>query len=91
MGACTGYFYLLIIVVLGILIKILTPKVKGWFGETIVATMLSGLPENEYKVLNNIMLNTEYGTTQIDHVIVSIGCSNYPKCKYKLNNLGWIL
>lgn len=72
MGDYIGYIYLLAAAVLGILIRILTPKVKGWFGETIVASILSGLPEIEYKVLNNIMLDTEYGTTQIDHVIVSI-------------------
>lgn len=87
-GDYIGYIYLLAVVVLGILIKMLTPKVKGWFGETIVATMLSGLPENEYKVLNNIMLDNEYGTTQIDHVIVSkYGIFVIETKNYK----GWII
>lgn len=72
MGAYTGYLYLLAVVVLGILIRVLTPIVKGWFGEKIVASILSSLPEAEYKILNNIMLRTDYGTTQIDHIIVSL-------------------
>jgi ribosomal protein S27AE len=72
MGDYTGYFYLLVVVVLGILIRILTPIVKGWCGEKIVATILSSLPESDYRVLNNIMLRTNYGTTQIDHIIVSL-------------------
>lgn len=70
MGLYIGYFILCII--LGVTIRVLTPIVKGWFGEKIVATILSSLPENEYKVLNNVMLQTDYGTTQIDHVVVSV-------------------
>jgi hypothetical protein len=70
MGLYIGYF--IICIVMGIIIRILTPILKGWFGEKIVASILSGLPESEYKNINNIMLRTEYGTTQIDHIIVSI-------------------
>jgi len=64
--------YLLIYVIFGIVIGILMPKIKGWIGEAVVASRLSKLPENEYKVLNNVMLRTDYGTTQIDHIVVSV-------------------
>lgn len=50
----------------------LLPRIKGWFGEAAVAGILSGLPTEEYKVLNNVMLQTETGTTQIDHIVVSV-------------------
>lgn len=41
-------------------------------GEAQVSTILSTLPKKEYRVLNNIMLPTVYGTTQIDHIVVSV-------------------
>ncbi len=64
--------YIILLIIFGIVIRLLTPVVKGWFGEKIVASILSGLPNNEYIVLNNIMLRNNYGTTQIDHIVVSI-------------------
>ena len=45
---------------------------KGWFGETAVAVILAGLDKDEYKVINDTLLKTEYGSSQIDHIIVSI-------------------
>ena len=48
------------------------PQIKGWFGESVVATILSTLAKDKYIVLNNIMLRTERGTTQIDHIVVSV-------------------
>lgn len=64
--------YLIIgsIIVLSILGAFI-PQIKGFIGEKVVANVLNSLPKNEYKVLNNIMLNTERGSTQIDHVVVS--------------------
>lgn len=64
--------YMILLLLIMVLIRVFTPIIKGWFGETIVASILSGLPNNEYIVLNNIMLRTNYGTTQIDHIVVSI-------------------
>lgn len=43
---------------------------KGKRGEKRVATILSQLPE-EYIILNDLIIQTEKGTTQIDHTIVS--------------------
>lgn len=47
-----------------------SPEHKGKQGEQRVCSILSHLPE-EYHVLNDIVLKTEKGTTQIDHVVVS--------------------
>ncbi len=61
-----------IFIILSIIIALFKPKIKGWFGETAVAAILAGLNKEEYKVINDVMLKTEYGSSQIDHIIVSI-------------------
>lgn len=43
---------------------------KGKRGEMRISSILSQLP-NEYTVLNDLIFQTEKGTTQIDHVVVS--------------------
>ena len=43
---------------------------KGKRGENAAAWYLHRLP-SEYVVYSNIMLPTNYGTTQIDHLVVS--------------------
>jgi hypothetical protein len=48
-----------------------SPKNIGKLGEIRVARKLDWLPK-EYIVLNNIMLPTQYGTTQIDHIVIYI-------------------
>ncbi len=63
---------LIAIFVVGILYTIFEANIKGFIGEKIVAAILSGLPKQQYRVVNNVMLGTEYGTTQIDHVVVSV-------------------
>ena len=45
---------------------------KGQMGEREVQEILSHLPRAEYVVLNDVLLPTENGTTQIDHVVVSL-------------------
>lgn len=52
--------------------KPIKATVKGFLGEVFVANMLSDLPKDDYLVLNDVMLPTSYGTTQIDHIIVSV-------------------
>ncbi len=80
-------FYLIGFMMLSMLIRIFTPTIKGWIGEATVATILSTLPKEEYRVLNNIMLRTDRGTTQIDHVVVS----NYGIFVIETKNYkGWI-
>lgn len=45
---------------------------KGEVGERRVSNILSALPQNEYRVLNDITIRNYKGTTQIDHIVVSI-------------------
>ena len=45
---------------------------KGQLGEEEVQRILSRLPREEYMVLNDVLLPTKNGTTQIDHVVVSL-------------------
>ena len=63
----------LLFVVAVLVLNALRPKVKGWFGETVLSTLLKvKLDGTKYRILHNIMLPTDDGTTtQIDHVIVS--------------------
>lgn len=66
-------FVLIFVVLIGFIIAgwwYNSPKQKGKQGEKRVCSILSNLPE-EYHVLNDIVLKTEKGTTQIDHVVVS--------------------
>jgi predicted RNA-binding Zn-ribbon protein involved in translation (DUF1610 family) len=52
--------------------KQISPEYKGDIGESMVANEISKLPEQEYKIFNNIYLKTKKGSSQVDHVIVSI-------------------
>ena len=47
-----------------------TPEHKGKEGELRIHNILAQLPE-EYTLLDDVILNTSSGTTQIDHVVVS--------------------
>ena len=57
-------------ILLPIFIRLLRPE-KGDPGEKRVSHILAKLPKERYKVFNDVMLKTEHGTTQIDHVVVS--------------------
>jgi len=47
--------------------------VKGWFGEKITsAGMWALLDKNEYRRIDDVIVPSSSGTTQIDHVIVSV-------------------
>lgn len=64
-------FILLIGAVILIIIKISTPKIKGFIGELKVNARLNFLGA-DYIVLKNIMLKNSTGcTSQIDHVVLS--------------------
>lgn len=48
-----------------------SPKQKGKDGELQVSKILSNLPIDEYTTMNDVVLNTTHGTTQIDHIVIS--------------------
>ena len=47
-----------------------SPKQKGKRGEMRIHDILMQLPD-EYHVMDDVMLKTTNGTTQIDHIVVS--------------------
>lgn len=53
-------------------LKVNSAKIKGKVGEFEVSSILAALSKNEYRVFNNITLPSKYGSTQIDHVVISI-------------------
>lgn len=64
-------WYLIPIIILATLLK--SPWFKGLVGEFIVNLSAKlRLNKNEYHLLKNVTLPTEDGTTQIDHIIVSV-------------------
>lgn len=45
---------------------------KGKVGEMVVKYRLKKLPAEEYIVLNDVLLPTQKGTSQIDHLVISV-------------------
>lgn len=62
---------LILFVGLFFLLRWLIPS-KGKVGEKVVAGKLDCLPKDRYRVLNNVTIPTPKGSTQIDHLVVSI-------------------
>ena len=48
-----------------------TSNIKGAIGESNVARILKGLHGKEFRVFNDVILSTRYGSTQIDHIVIS--------------------
>ena len=64
---------ILIILIAGLAIWkvfVSSPQNAGKVGEKVVSWKLNWLSK-EYVILNDIMLSTQYGTTQVDHIVVS--------------------
>lgn len=81
------WFYLIILIII-IVYRIFRPRIKGVIGEKTIAAILSTLPRSQYKVLNNVVLNANGKTSQIDHLIISnFGIFVIETKNYK----GWIL
>lgn len=72
MGTGLIYTIILVIIFAGFLyLRLNRAKIKGAIGEKRVSIILSRLPNDEYIVVNDIMLKVNNRTTQIDHVVVS--------------------
>ena len=56
------------LIVLGIIWR----KTKGRRGEKQVAAFLSRLPKDEYRVINDLLIQKGGYSTQIDHVVISV-------------------
>lgn len=66
----TALILLILLILITIVIKVMKPKIKGFIGEYMVSTKLSFL-SGEYHVFDDVYLNNNGHTTQIDHVIIS--------------------
>ena len=61
-----------IIIVLIVVYRLNSPKYKGAIGESRVARQLDKLKDKEYKVFNDVLIRTGRGSSQIDHIVISI-------------------
>ena len=64
-----------LIIILPVAIIVLLWKLlpsKGTMGEKRVAQILKKLPEDRYKVINNLFIQNNGYTTQIDHIVISV-------------------
>lgn len=80
-------WYIWVFILLLSIYRVYRAEIKGYIGEKIIAIVLKRLDKTRYKVLNDVMVETENGTSQIDHVIVS----NYGVFVIETKNYkGWI-
>ena len=80
-------WYIWVLVLLLAIYRAFRPQIKGYIGEKIIAYVLQRLDRDQYTVINNVMVQVERGTSQIDHVIVS----NYGIFVVETKNYtGWI-
>lgn len=64
-------WYIWVLLLLLSIYRVFRAEIKGYIGEKIIAFMLRRLDKDSYKIINDLMVETETGTSQIDHVIVS--------------------
>ncbi len=84
-----SFWYVLVILVILVIIRIKLPYLIGWLGEKFVSKKLFKLDPTHYKILDDLLLpsNGNLNTTQIDHVVVS----NYGIfCVETKSYKGWI-
>lgn len=62
----------ILIFALAIFLGLYFAQIKGAIGENRVARKLNLLPQNQYRLINNVLIKTNNGSSQIDHVLVSV-------------------
>lgn len=62
-------YYLIIIIVIMIFLNANSSKIKGNKGEKYVNSILKEIPDS--KVLKDILLKSEFGTSQIDNILIN--------------------
>ena len=63
---------LIFFIALSITFRVFQPKIKGYLGEKSIAVVLSFLPSDEYKIINDILIKSNDRTIQVDHLVISI-------------------
>ena len=82
----SSIFSLAIIIAIFVLV-IWWRRSKGKRGEMKMAALLALLPEKDYKVINDLLIQSNGRSTQIDHVVVSVYGIFVIETKY---DKGWI-
>ena len=67
----TSFIILITLFIVGVILLARILPSKGAAGEKQVARILSKLPNERYKVINNLLINPNGHSSQIDHVVVS--------------------
>ena len=62
----------ILVFILYIINKYFLAKILGFFGELWCKEELNKLPKDKYKIINNLFINVNNTTHQIDHVVISI-------------------
>lgn len=62
----------LIAIVLLALFMLYAPKIKGYIGESRVTKQLGKLDAEDYKVYNDVLIKAGTGSSQIDHIVISV-------------------
>jgi len=79
---------LIILIITAVVLKKFTPRFHGIIGERLVTSVLSALDSKKYLIINDLMVENEGKTSQIDHVVIS----NYGIFVIETKNYnGWIL
>lgn len=65
----TWYLWILLIILAAV--SLFKPRIKGFIGEKTVAAFLSTLDSNKYKTINDVIVEVEGKTSQIDHIVIS--------------------
>lgn len=63
--------FIIVVIVVFLILIILIPS-KGKRGEKLVALNLKRLPEEKYRIINDLLFSCGGHSTQIDHVVVSL-------------------
>ena len=66
------FIIILIVLVIIVLFRSTKNRRKGAKGESRVARKLKRLRGDEFKVFNDVLISTKHGSSQIDHVVISI-------------------
>lgn len=63
--------FVILFFIVVIIVEIFNKQIIGWFGEHWTKQALKKLPKSKYKILNDVFIETNGITHQIDHVVVS--------------------
>ena len=64
-------FWFLIFIIAMIFNKYLSAQIKGYIGEYKLIIRIKMFLKEKYHLINDILVETEYGLTQIDHILIS--------------------